>query len=450
MSRPAALLLDNAILVPMDGPLDAPLGHVRPGRLRVRDGRIEAIGELEPEPGEEVLDAGGCHLLPGFVQGHVHFCQTLFRGLADNLPLIDWLHKRIWPLEGAHDANSAQVSAELSLLELWRGGTTTAQVMESVHHAEQAMALVRDSGMQCVIGNCLMDQPGEDVPTALAPSTAEALQTMEALHGEFHQPDGPLRYAVSPRFVLSCSEELSRAAAAFATEHRLHIHTHACEHPFEGELVRGRFGQDAIPVLDAQGLLGPRSSLAHCVHTSAEDRARLQDSGTTVLHCPSTNLKLGSGIAPLCDYLQREVPVALGADGAACNNRLDALTEARQAALLQDLVAGPNALAAARVLHLLTMGGAQALGLEAECGSLSPGKRADLLVCDLRDPLLGQSPQIANRLIYAADRSHIRDVLVAGQLRVHDGQPVGLDPAELAGRAEQALAGCLSRAGLSR
>lgn len=443
-------LLRNVMLVPMDGPPSAPLGTVRSGSLRIHGDRIAALGDLQPEPGEVVVDGRGRTALPGFVQGHVHCCQTLFRGLADDLALLPWLQTRIWPLEHAHDEASARASAALTLLLLLRSGTTAVQTMESVQHAETAFAAALATPMTLVSGNCLMDLGGDGVPAGMTTSRGEALAISEQLRAAFHGRDGRLFYAVSPRFLLSCSQDLARDAAAFASQHGLRVHTHACEHPAEIAAVRRAHGRDYIEVLHAQGLLGARTALAHCVHTTAAERQLLQDTGTAVLHCPSTNLKLGSGIAPIADYRARSLRVALGADGAPANNRLSAMTELRQAALLQAMAAGPFAVPAADWLWLATRGGAQALGLDHDLGSLSAGKRADVLLFDLLEPEVQPGGDVASQLVYSADERQLTDVVCGGEFVVRDGALQQLDAAAVVAAANAQLQQVLGRAGLAR
>ncbi len=419
--------------------------------LRIRDGRLVEIGLVAAQPGDVEFDASGLVALPGFVQGHLHYCQTLFRGLADDLDLMHWLRQRIWPLEAAHDINSTRLSAQLSVTELLRGGTTTTQVMESVRHAEASFEVAQASGMVSILGNCLMDVEGDGVPADWVTDADGAMAAVEQLHRTFHNSSAHLHYAVSPRFILSCSDELSRRAADYAGSHQLRIHSHADEHLGEVELVRQQTGADYILALEGLGLLGPRTTLAHCVHTTAAERQALLDTGTRVAHCPTTNLKLGSGLAPITWYQDHGIPVTLGADGAACNNRLSALTELRQAALLAAAQAGPGQWPAAAALRAATLGGAEALGLQDQVGSLEIGKRADLAL--LRRPDPEQVPtrrQFVGHLVYAAETDDIRHVLVGGEWRIRDGTSTDFDAADLAARRRQLLPALLSRAGLSR
>lgn len=453
MSAPS-FLLDDVVLVPMDGPPTAPLGCVRRGALRITGDRISEVGDLRPHAGERVVAGRGRIALPGFVQGHVHATQTLFRGLADDLPLLDWLRLRIWPLEHAHDAASTRASARLTFAELLRGGTTTVQTMESVRHTEVTCDEVLASGLTAIVGNCLMDLGDGGVPVGMPTSAAAAIATTDALRRAYHGRDGRLEIAVAPRFLLSCSDRLSADAAAYAAQHALRVHTHAGEHPGEVAAVRARFGRDYLEVLHAQGLLGARTGLAHCVHTTEAERALLVATGSAVLHCPSTNLKLGSGVAPITAYRALGLAVALGADGAPCNNRLSMTTELRQAALLQNVAAGPGAWPATAALWTATRGGAQALGLDDRVGSLQPGRRADVLLFALDDPFVPvrvDSPEaLAGALVYAACERHLDAVLCGGTFVVEHGALCAYDPAQLRADAAAALPGVLQRAGLAR
>jgi 5-methylthioadenosine/S-adenosylhomocysteine deaminase len=444
----------------MDGPVAGPdpsaldasaldrCGLIATRDVRTRGDRIVAVGpDLAAEPGDLIRDAAGLTMLPGFVQGHLHCCQTLFRGLADDLPLMRWLRERIWPLEAAHDPASIRASARLSLAELLRSGTTAIQAIETVRHTEETFAVCEEAGLTAIVGNCLMDLRGDGVPDGLPASARDSLRISEELC-RAHHGRGRLQYAVSPRFVLSCSDGLARDAAAFAAAGGLRVHTHASEHREEIAAVAARFGRSYLRVLDDQGLLGRHSGLAHCVHLDADERQLLQDSGAAVLHCPSANLKLGSGIAPIAEYARRGIRIALGADGAPCNNRLSALTELRQAALLQALAAGPGAWPAAAALWAMTRGGALALGLD-DLGSIAVGQRADLLLFDLRGLDLGAGSPVS-QLVYSAAEPELRHVVVGGRDAVVDGELRIFDAAAVAAEARDELGRLLGRAGLAR
>jgi 5-methylthioadenosine/S-adenosylhomocysteine deaminase len=319
--------------------------------------------------------------------------------------------------------------------------------MESVSHTEASIATAEASGMVTLIGNCLMDVAGSGVPAGLVTTTDEAMRLVAELHG---MTSGDVRYVVSPRFILSCTDALTERAVAYAKEHSLRIHTHANEHPDEVALVRERTGTDYILALRDRGLLGNRTSLAHCVHTPTPEREALANSGTAVLHCPTTNLKLGSGLAPIAEYREMGMPVALGADGAPCNNRLSMLAELRQATLVQATAAGPGRWGVNDALFAATAGGAAALGLEDELGSIAVGKRADLVLVDLDRPPLTPGGDPISRLVFAAESSSIRHVMVGGEWKVREGRLTTMDHPGICRDAEAQLGALLSRAGLAR
>src|SRR6266542_4593700 len=353
------------------------------GDLLIRNGRIADIGDKIDDNADETVDAQGCAVLPGFVQTHLHLCQTLFRGAADDLSLIDWLKKRVWPMEAAHTTESIRASARLGLAELIKGGTTCGLTMETVNHTDEVFKCVEESGFRATVGKCMMDK-GDDVPTPLQEKAADSINESVALLKKWHgAAEGRIRYCFAPRFAVSCTRELLSEVARLADEYGVMVHTHASENRKEWEMVRRDTGLSNIAYLDAVGLTGRHVALAHCVHVDQREIELLGRTETNVAHCPSSNLKLGSGIAPVAEMLKQGVSVSLGADGAACNNRLDMFTEMRTAALLQKVEHGPDALPAKRVLRMATRDGAKALGLEQEIGSLEVGKRADVAIVRL-------------------------------------------------------------------
>ncbi len=388
----------------------------------VRDGRIAKVGRMGGRAdGQAVIDCKGLVLLPGLIQAHIHLCQTLFRGLADDLALEAWLAKRIWPLEAAHTEESVYWSAMLGAAELLLGGTTAILDMETVRHTGAAFEALESIGLRATAGKCLMDAPSN--PKSLCETTERALQESADLCAKWHgAADGRLRYCFAPRFAPSCTGPLLRAVSDLAARTGAVIHTHAAETPLELQIVKRETGSDELAYLDSVGISGPRSALAHCVWVDEEGIARLARQKTNVVHCPSSNLKLGSGVAPIPEMLAAGCPVAIGADGAPCNNRLDAFTEMRLAALIQKPRLGPESLPAAQVLELATLGGARALGLETEIGSIEVGKRADLIVLDLEGPhTQPDEADLISRIVYSARAADVRHVVVDGRVVVKEG-----------------------------
>ncbi len=424
-----------------------PRHQIIAGDLYIQDGRITHIGG-GPTTADETLDARGSVVIPGFVQSHVHLCQTLFRGAADDLELLDWLKTRIWRLEAAHTPESIRVSAQLAVAELMCGGTTCALTMESVHHTDAVLEVVAESGFRAVVGKCLMDA-GEDVPAGLRETTAQArtesLRLLDTWHG---QADGRLQIAFAPRFVLSCTETLLRDIAALARDKGVRLHTHAAENRDEVALVIRLTGRRNLAYLHALGLTGPQVGVAHCIWLDEEELDILAETGTHVLHCPSSNLKLGSGIAPVVEMLERGISVSLGADGAPCNNRLDAFTEMRTAALLQKMRCGAAKLTALEAFQMATWQGARALGLEREIGSLEVGKAADVTVVNLDTLHAAPHPDPLSALVYAATAGDVRHVVIAGRVVVRNGALTTLEAAAIRAQARQAFATVATRAGV--
>lgn len=418
------------------------------GDLLIRDGVIASVGETG-QTADIVIDAGGCAVLPGFVQTHIHLCQTLFRGAADDLPLLDWLKKRVWPMEAAHTAASIKASAKLGIAELIKGGTTCALTMETVNHTEEVFRVVEDSGFRATVGKCMMDK-GDDVPAALHEDTEasirESLALLEAWHGK---ADGRIRYCFAPRFALSCTRELLTRVAQLARERNVIVHSHASENRNECALVESETGLRNVAYFDSIGLSGRHVVLAHCVHLDAAEFETLANTGTNVAHCPSSNLKLGSGIAEITRMLDGGVSVSLGADGAACNNRLDMFTEMRSMALLQKAMHGPEVVPAKQALRIATIGGAKALALEKQIGTLEAGKHADVIVINL-DSLHStpSSDDPPSALVYSAQTSDVRSVVIDGRVVMRDRELLTLDESSVVQNANREAAELIKRAGI--
>ncbi len=265
------------------------------GDVLIRDGRMTEIGNNVDAIESEKIDATGCAVLPGFVQTHIHLCQTLFRGAADDLALIDWLKQRVWPMEAAHTRESIRASARLGIAELIRGGTTCALTMETVKHTEEVLRVVDETGFRATVGKCMMDK-GEEVPAGLLEKTRDSISESLALIEQWHgSADGRVRCCFAPRFAISCTKELLIEVAELARSHRVMIHTHASENRKECELVEAETGRRNVAYLDSLGISGAHVLLAHCVHLDTEEMETLARTKTNVAHCPSSNLKLGFG-----------------------------------------------------------------------------------------------------------------------------------------------------------
>ena len=439
-----SILIKNGTIVTMD----AGNSIVR-GDLLIRDGRIVEVGERIKTSADQTIDATGCAILPGFVQTHIHLCQTLFRGAADDLSLIDWLKKRIWPMEAAHTPESIRASAQLGIAEMIKGGTTCALTMETVRHTEEVLRVVDESGFRATVGKCMMDK-GDEMPAALHEKSRESIDESVALIEAWDgKADGRIRCCFAPRLAVSCTKELLAEVATLARDHGVMIHTHASENTEECEMVEQETGMRNVAYLDSLGISGPHVLLAHCVHLDDQEMETLKRTRTKVAHCPSSNLKLGSGIAQVAKMLERGISVSLGADGAPCNNRLDMFTEMRTAALLQKALHGPEALPATRALQMATIDGARALGLENEIGSLETGKRADVIVVDLAQ--IHSSPQtdVVSSLVYSTQPSDVRTTIIDGSIVMRDRELLSLDESRVGKNANREATSLMARAGVS-
>jgi 5-methylthioadenosine/S-adenosylhomocysteine deaminase len=417
------LLLRGGTLVTCD-----PEDRVTAGDLWISAGRIAAVGTDAAARARasrralRVLDVEGCAVVPGFVQAHVHLCQTLFRGMADDLPLLGWLQQRIWPLEAAHDPASLRASADLGIAELIKGGTTTVLDMGTVRHHDAVFEALRDAGLRAVSGKTMMDG-GASVPAGLRETTQESLDEADALCARWHgAAGGRLRYAYSPRFILSCTEGLFRGCVERARARGALLHTHASEHRGEREAVRAALGMDDVDALRAWGFAGPDVVVAHGVILTPKQRRYMGRDQTRVAHCPSANLKLGSGVARVAAMHRAGIVVGIGADGAACNNNLDALLEMRLASLL---------------------------ALADEVGSIELGKRADVTVIDVSATHIEPWGEAATRIVYAAQSRDVRHVVVDGRVLLHDGRLTTLDEDDVRERARAQAVAVRARAGIT-
>jgi 5-methylthioadenosine/S-adenosylhomocysteine deaminase len=425
------LLIRQACILTMNDAFD-----VVEGDVLIEEGTIVAVGpSLSAPAGVTIVDAGGDYLLPGFVQTHVHLCQTLFRGYADDLPLLDWLQRRIWPMEAAHTERSLAAATRLAADELLRGGTTTVLTMETVHDTDAVFDALETTGLRAFVGKCMMDADAA-VPARLLERTQQSIDESLALAARWNgRASGRLRAVLAPRFAVSCSRTLLEAVGHLSRQHGLLVHTHASENRGEVALVRERTGMANIEYLAAVGLVDRHTCLAHCVWVEDRERRLLAERQAPVLHCPGSNLKLGSGLAPIAEMRRLGVPVSLGADGAACNNHLDMFQEMRLAATLQAVRVGPGALTARDAVAIATRGGAQALGLSGRIGTIAAGARADLTLVGRNHPHQAPDADPYTTLVYGSRATDVRHVLVDGEWLVRDGRATRWDSADLTATA---------------
>lgn len=399
------------------------------GDLLIENDRIIQLGTLGDIPADKIIDAKNKTVIPGFIQTHIHLCQTLFRGQADDLELLDWLKKRIWPLEAAHDAESSYLSAMLGIGELIQSGTTSIVDMETVHFADEAFQAMANSGIRAYSGKVMMDK-GEEVPRLLREKSADSIQKSVDLLEKWNNHDGGrIQYAFCPRFVVSCTENLLIEVRKLSEKYNVHVHTHASENRGEIEIVEQERGMRNVVYLDHLGLANERLILAHCVWLDDEEKRIIRERGVKMTHCPGSNLKLASGVADVPGMLDRGAYVSLGADGAPCNNNLDMFNEMRLAAIIQKPHHGPTSMDAKTVFRMATIGGARAMGLDHLIGSLEVGKKADLAILNLNGfhmyPSFGTDT--ISRIVYSATRADVETTIINGRIVMENRTMITMD-----------------------
>ena len=441
------LLIQNAEIITQN-----PQGEILTGDVLVEDTRIAAIGQPGIEAGsvDKVIDATGKTLIPGLIQTHLHLTQTLFRGQADDLELMDWLRQRIWPLEASHDEESNYWSALLGIGELIESGTTAIVDMETVSHTESAFRALAESGLRAMSGKVMMDH-GDEVPPGLQEQTEasieESLRLLERWHG---YDGGRIQYAFCPRFVVSCTEELLTRVRDLSAHYDVMIHTHASENRGEIGIVEAERGMRNVTYLDHIGLANERLILAHSIWLDEQEKRILAERGVKVTHCVSSNLKLASGIADVPGLMAAGVAVGLGADGAAASNNLDQFFEMRMAAFIQKVQHGPTIMPAHTVFDLATMGGARVMRLEHEIGSIEVGKRADLVLLDLNQLHAFPASEVdpISRLVYSASKRDVETVIINGKVVMENHRLLTIDKAAVLRNSNEAITRVMKRAGL--
>jgi 5-methylthioadenosine/S-adenosylhomocysteine deaminase len=424
----ADLRIDAGWIVPIEPAGAALAGH----SLLVKDGRIAALlpsGEADHWISAERVHLPDHALMPGLVNLHTHAAMTLLRGYADDLPLMTWLHEHIWPAENRHvSAGFVRDGTRLACLEMLQAGVTCFNDM--YFFSEAVVEAAVEAGMRVAAGLIVVDSA-----TPYAADPDGYLQKGLALRDEWINE--PLaHFCLAPHAPYTVGDRTLEKIATYAAQLDLPIHMHIHETKHEIEHSLAQYGVRPLARLKALGLLTPGLIAIHTVHLNAEEIGWLASHGCHVAHCPSSNLKLASGFAPVAAMLAAGVNVGIGTDGAASNNRLDMLGEMRLAALLGKAVAAdPAALPAHQALHMATLAGARALGLDAKIGSLAVGKMADVVAVDLNWPATQPCYDPISQLAYCAGSDQVSHVWVGGKAVLAEGQCLTLDNAEIIGRA---------------
>jgi 5-methylthioadenosine/S-adenosylhomocysteine deaminase len=426
------LVVSAGYVVTMNGPRQV----IRNGAVAIRGERIVGVGtraaiDRDWQP-KKRIDRPGAMLTPGLINTHTHAAMSLFRGIADDLKLQDWLNNFIFPAEAKNvSADFVRWGTRLACLEMLLSGTTT---FTDMYYFEDVVAeTAKEAGMRGVLGETVIGFPVADAKTP-----ADALKYTEKFLARFH--NDPLIFpAVAPHALYTNSDETLKAARALANKYNAPIVIHLSETKKENDDNQAKRHQSPTQTLNSIGLFNGRTVAAHCVWVDATDMGILKQKNVGVAHCPGSNMKLASGAAPVVEMLTRGIAVGLGTDGpAGSNNDFDLMEEMDLAAKLQKLIrSDPQALPAVQAFEMATMGGARVLGLEKEIGSLETGKRADLIVIDGEAPNAVPMYDVYSQLVYALKGSNVTDVIVNGRETVSERRVLTLDQQVVIAKARE-------------
>ncbi len=424
----ADLIIKNGTLLTMDFKNSI----LENGFLAIRGDRISHMGtgNLPSIKATKIIDAKGGLVLPGLVNGHTHAAMTLFRGLADDLPLMQWLENYIFPAERNMDAEFVYTGTLLALAEMILSGTTT--FCDMYLFEEEVAKAAKKAGVRCLVGEVLYDFPSPNYG-----SVGNGLEYTESLIQKWRD-DPIVSIAVEPHSLFTCSPELLMAANELALKHRVPLIIHVAETLNEVSEIKEKYGKTPIEHLDSLGLLGAHLIADHCVHLGPSDIKKMAEHGVKVVHNPESNMKLASGIAPVPELIKQGVTVGLGTDGCASNNNLDLFSEMDTAAKLHKVHAmDPTVVDAVTVLRMATIQGARALGLQDITGSLEIGKKADVIVIDTHKPHLTPMYNAVSHLVYAASGNDVTHSVINGKLVMEDRKLLTLDLDEIIARSRE-------------
>ncbi len=379
------------------------------GSVAIADGKIVAVGKNINVKADTVIDAKGKVVLPGLVNAHTHLSMTLLRGIADDMEFDPWLKTKIWPIEKHLRAEDCYVGALLGCLEMIKSGTTC--FADQYFFMEDVARAVEKAGIRGVLSYGIIEQ-GD--PKKRKSEIREGEKLVKTCHGT---ADGRILTMFGPHAPYTCSPECLAQVKELAKKYKVGIHTHIAESKWEVEEIIKKYGKRPVEHLDAIGFLGPEVLAAHCVQLAEQEIRILRDRGVKPVHNPVSNMKIACGVSPVPEMLAAGIPVALGTDGAASNNSLDMFNEMKFAALLNKVDKfDPTVMPVQSVLEMATVNGGRALGLGENLGSLEVGKKADLILVDLRKPHLTPLRNVISHLVYSATGGDVDTVIVDGKV----------------------------------
>jgi 5-methylthioadenosine/S-adenosylhomocysteine deaminase len=428
-------VIHNGTVVTVDGAFRI----LTPGAVGIKDGVIHQVWSpdprVEPPDAVEVIDAGGGLVMPGLVNTHSHLPMSLFRGLADDLLLDQWLNEHIFPAEAEHiTPQSVVIGARLSVAEMLLSGTTTC--CDGYFLVSDFAQSVQDSGIRAVLGQGVIDFPAPGVPDPTK-NIAHAVDFVK----KWQTSSGSIQPSIFCHSPYTCSDKTLRDAKSAANDLGVLFQFHVAETRFETQQCQAAHGCSPVKYLHRLGVLDDHTLMVHAVWVDADDIGIIRDSGAAVAHCPESNMKLASGIAPVPDFLNAGIPCGLGTDGCASNNDLSLFGEMHTAAIAHKAHRlDPTVMDAPTVVRMATIEGARALGMDHSIGSLEVGKQADVIILNSDCPHMTPLYHVPSHLVYAARGADVRHVLIGGQWVVRDGVlltmnlPVVLSQARQMGR----------------
>jgi 5-methylthioadenosine/S-adenosylhomocysteine deaminase len=422
------LLIKNGTILTMD-PQNA---VIEDGVLGIQGDTISYIGSGDGKEfqANRIIDAKGGLVLPGLINGHTHAAMTLFRGLADDLPLMEWLNNYIFPAESRMDADFVYSGTLLACAEMIMSGTTT--FCDMYLFEEEVARAAKEAGMRSLVGEVLYDFDSPNYGPI-----ENGLKYTEALINKW-QDDPLVSIAVEPHSLFTCSPALLARSNELALKYNVPLIIHVAETRSEIDEVTKRYGKGPVEHLESLGLLGPHLIADHCVHLGEEDIKMFAHNDVKAIHNPESNMKLASGIAPVPDMLKRNVTVGLGTDGCASNNNLDLFAEMDMAAKLHKInTMDTTVMDAVTVMRMATIEGAKALRMDDITGSLEKGKKADAIILDTKKPHLTPMYNPFSHLVYSARGNDVTHCIINGQLLMEDRKLLGIDLHEIMEKARQ-------------
>ena len=422
-----------------------------------RIARIRGPAGGRPEKAEKRISAKGMAVIPGLIDTHLHLAQSLLRGCADDLSLVEWLRQRVWPIQASFTEEDGRTSAELSMLEMIRSGTTSFVGVDVVsrYGFDGIARSVEKAGMRGVLAKTIMDSPGYGrkgtiMPAGLVEERGACIREAKSMVKKWNEIKGGLvRTWLAPRSLGGCSRELYEEVAALAGEWKARVTMHLAEVKEDVRYAKQNFGMTPFEFIESAGLAGPGSLFAHMVWLTDSDVRRVAETKSNVAHCPSSNLKLASGIPKVPELLDAGANVGLGCDGAPCNNSYDMIREMKIAAVVQKgRLLNPLTMPAATVLEMATVRGARAMGMDFDIGSIEVGKKADLVFIDLKKPHLTPFRNIVSNIVYSAMGSDVDTVMVDGKLLLRRGKSLTLDAERIMGEAQRRQNELISKSGV--